>query len=437
MTALSLDRPPTTSRWERLRARLTPLSSGPGEIASLDGLRAIAALSVMLFHAYYIVGAVIVVAGVNVTYLWFFGQTGVHLFFVLSGFLLFTPFARAMLDGRPLPSVKRFFQRRALRILPAYWVCLAILVLFQFHQFLSLEGLKNLGLHVVMLHDDFNSSNRTINGPFWTLAIEAQFYVVLPLLGWGISKFVGRTRSRLRLLIGVFGVMLAALALRSVDATLHGRYVGHHGLVPTIALAFVHLTLGSQGKYIEVFALGMLCSVLYLAAQDESRMLRRRLPVIGVALVASALVVWPLLAAMATKSSFFAPSIAVMYHASDWLDIYGPLLTGLPYAALTLGVLWAPKWLRAIFEAWPLRWVGLVSYSLYLWHLPILQFAARFTTGLPATTRFGTDLLVGFLVAIPVAYLSYQLVERPFLARRHRSASQGAQPVRSGRAATA
>lgn len=437
MTTVSLDRLPVASRWERLRARLTPLSSGPGEIASLDGLRAIAALSVMLFHAYHIVGAVVIVAGVDVSYLWFFGQTGVHLFFVLSGFLLFTPYARAMLDGRPLPSAKRFFQRRALRILPAYWACLAILVAFQFRQFLSLAGLENIALHIVMFHDDIYATDRAINGPFWTLAIEAQFYLVLPLLAWGISRFVGKTRSRLRVVAGVLGVMLAALALRSLDATLQGRFSGRPGLISKAARGFVHLTLGVQGKYIEVFALGMLCSVLYLAAQDESRTLRRRLPMIGGALIAATLIVWPMLADLATKYYFFAPTSVLFYHAFDWIVICGPLLTGLPYAALTLGVLWAPKWLRAVFEAWPLRWVGLISYSLYLWHLPVLEFAARFTTGLPTNTRFGIELAVGFLVAIPVAYLSYQLVERPFLARRRRSATQGAQSGQATRAATA
>ncbi len=60
---------------------------------------------------------------------WNYAQTGVHLFFVLSGFLLFLPYARAMLQDRPLPTARRFYQRRALRILPAYWVCMIALVL--------------------------------------------------------------------------------------------------------------------------------------------------------------------------------------------------------------------------------------------------------------------------------------------------------------------
>lgn len=424
-TALSATRSDARPRSRRFSA-LIPLSSGPGEISSLDGLRAIAALSVMLFHCYYLVTHQVVIAGQDITFLWNYGQSGVHLFFVLSGFLLFMPFARAMLDGRPLPSVKRFFQRRALRILPAYYACLLILSAIQFRQFASPAGLANIGVHLLMLHDDVASMNRSINGPFWTLAIEAQFYVVLPLFAWVIARFVGATRSRWRVVIGVLAVVVGALALRSLDEVVQGHFERMPGIRGDVAKLFVHATLGVQGKYLEVFALGMLCSVLYLAAQEESRRLRRRLPWVGATLVAAALVAMVGLAHLDMRQDILTPPYFMFTHATDLLVIGGPLLAGLPYAALTLGVLWAPRWLRAIFEFWPLRFIGLISYSLYLWHLPILLFASRYAMALPVDFRIGFEILVGVFVAIPVAYLSYQFVERPFLARRRRIATQTA-----------
>jgi peptidoglycan/LPS O-acetylase OafA/YrhL len=372
----------------------------------------------MLFHCYYLVTRHVVVAGLDITFLWNYGQSGIHLFFVLSGFLLFTPYARAMLNGRPAPSTKRFFQRRALRILPAYWVCLAILSATQFGQLASPAGLANIGVHLLMLHDDVASMNRAINGPFWTLAIEAQFYLVLPIFAWAIARFVGATRSRWRVVIGVLAVVLGALALRSVDEVVQGHFEHIPGIRGDVAKLFVHATLGVQGKYLEVFALGMLCSVLYLTAQEESRRMRRRLPWIGVALVLAALVTMIGLAHLDMRQDILTPPYFMFTHAFDPLVIGGPLLTGLPYAALTLGVLWAPRWLRAIFEAWPLRFIGLISYSLYLWHLPILAFASRYAVALPQDVRIGFEVFIGFAVAVPVAYLSYQLVERPFLARR-------------------
>src|SRR5215470_6644912 len=112
------------------RARaLLPLSSGPQEIRALDGLRAAAALSVLVYHAIRAITHQVSVFGLDFTFAWYYTQTGVHLFFVLSGFLLFMPYARALVLGRPLPSARQFYRRRALRILPAYYVCLAILVL--------------------------------------------------------------------------------------------------------------------------------------------------------------------------------------------------------------------------------------------------------------------------------------------------------------------
>lgn len=415
---------PSATTRSRSLASFLPLKSGPGEISSVDGLRAIAALSVMLFHSYWIIGPVLVINGINVSFLWYYGQTGVHLFFVLSGFLLFTPFARAMLDGRPLPSTKRFFQRRALRILPAYWVCLAILAAFQFRQLANPAGLANIGMHLLFLHDDVTYINRSIEGPFWTLAVEAQFYVMLPLFAWLISRFVGTTRSRWRIVVGVLAIMVGALAMRSLDATIHGRYFMSTGLTGILAKLFIHVTLGTQGKYLEVFALGMLCSVLYLATQDESRKLRRQLLWIGAILVFTAPVAAYKLAHIAIQQDIMTPSFRLFYHAFDLYVIGGPLMVGIPYAALLIGVLWSPKWLRAVFEVRPLRLIGAISYSLYLWHLPILLLATHYTLGLPQIARVGIEIIVGFTVAVPVAYLSYQFVERPFLSQRQRIVTQ-------------
>lgn len=414
-----------TSR-SRLRAALLPLDSGPGEIASIDGLRAIAALSVMLFHAFYLVSRRVVVAGVDVTALWNYGQSGVHLFFVLSGFLLFMPYARAMLAGRPLPSARRFFQRRALRILPAYWVCLAILSLTQFTSLASPAGLANIGMHLLMLHDDIAVMNRAIEGPFWSLAVEAQFYLVLPIIAWAIAKVVGQTGSRRRTIGGVLAMLIGALALRSGDAYVEGHFMRYPGVLGTLATLFVHATLGIQGKYLEVFALGMLCSVLYLAAQEESRRLRRNLSWIGPLLVALALGALTPLAQLQMRQDILTPPYFLFMSAGNLQVICGPLVAGLPYAALVLGALWSPRWLRSAFEAPPLRFVGFISYSLYLWHLPVLTLAVPYVLRAPESLRVALLVAVGFVVAIPVAYLSYQLVERPFLAQRRRLKPQPA-----------
>ena len=112
----------------RILKRLRPMENGPREIRSLDGLRAVAALSIVLFHVMLFLQLEYQPWSQAINHGWYYLSTGVHLFFVLSGFLLFLPYVRALLDGAPLPSARRFYRRRALRILPAYLVCLAAMV---------------------------------------------------------------------------------------------------------------------------------------------------------------------------------------------------------------------------------------------------------------------------------------------------------------------
>ncbi len=110
---------------------LLPMDQGARDIRALDGLRALAALSIVAFHFYLAERYEFTTWGKEYVNYFYFLASGVHLFFVLSGFLLFLPYARAILHGKPLPSAKSFYKRRALRILPAYLVCLALLILLE------------------------------------------------------------------------------------------------------------------------------------------------------------------------------------------------------------------------------------------------------------------------------------------------------------------
>lgn len=413
---------PNGSSW---RARLLPLSTGPREIRALDGLRALAAMSVLVYHALASTGTPTVLLGHDVTWVWFYTESGVDLFFVLSGFLLFLPYARAMLQGRSLPSARAFYRRRALRILPAYWVCLAVLVLLDLHTYLTPMGLQNILAHVVLLHDDNPAFSRAIEGPFWTLAVEAQFYVVLPLLALGIARLVGRTRSARRLLGGVLGVIVLALALRELDAVVASALPAWPAAVASSANVALNFLTGAQGKYLEVFAVGMLCSVVYILAIEEKRWPRIATVRAGTALLLCSLVIYLVLAQVVIRvhNLILAPYYLVL-RPLDVITICGPLMLGVGYGTLVLGVLLGARVVRRPFEAAPVRFVGLISYSLYLWHEPILEaFTPHFATA-PLILRDLGALAVGIFVALPVAYVSYQLVERPFLRKRSRMAAR-------------
>ena len=116
----------------------------------------------------------------------FFGKYGVTLFFVLSGFLLFLPFAKALLFEKMWPSIRQFYLRRVFRILPAYYLSLILIVLLFQRQYLQPQHWNELG--TVFSHSSWTlpmplSTTRCL--PFWTLAIEWQYYMLLPLLVLG------------------------------------------------------------------------------------------------------------------------------------------------------------------------------------------------------------------------------------------------------------
>lgn len=398
----------TTQSLRRFLSWLKPLSNGPGEIRALDGVRALAALSIVVFHTFLLLRFEYLPFSHAIDNAWYYLSTGVQLFFVLSGFLLFLPYARAILTERPLPSAARFYQRRALRILPAYWVCLALVIWLNsgdYHTFLP----WNIPSHILLIHDYFPRYNRAMDGPFWTLAVEWQFYLLLPLLAWGVSRLVGRSRSLLRLIGALIGLIVVALALHAFDLYLMGTlptngFRADH----TVTKYVIILTMGAQGKFIEVFAVGMICSALYVATVEGKRLAPRVTRGLAWALLLLAAgVVW--FASLHTTFSDVLYSPGVHW---GWQAVGYPLLVGVGYGALVLAVVWGNAVIRWPFSVYPLRFIGLISFSLYLWHLPILHGQ------LPDMAT--SPLWLRLVVILLVSYLSYQLVERTFLRWRVR-----------------
>lgn len=385
---------------------LKPLDNGIQDIRALDGLRAVAALSIVIFHALHAADFQNSPAShLFGNYFWYL-STGVHLFFVLSGFLLFLPYARAMLLNRELPNHWRFYRRRALRILPAYWTALVILAWLQTTDHVHAGFTSSIVTHALMLHDMFPAFNRDFEGPFWTLAIEAQFYLLLPFIAAALAWFVGASRSAGRLLGGIALLTLLALGVRGLDIVLTNGMpkTATGGFAPTFVLA----TMGMQGKYLEVFFMGMFASVIYVAMAEMnglSATTRRQLA--WLVLLASIIIILLAIPHTVNATPMFQPSPGWGLGAL----IY-PMIVGVGYASLLLAVVGGSSAIRWFFETRPLRFVGLISYSLYIWHLPVILAIIPLFTGVP--------LLVRVVCAFGVAYLSYQLVERPFLKRRSR-----------------
>ncbi len=391
----------------RVLRMLLPLDNGPQEIRALDGLRAIAALSIVVFHSYQTANLAQTSWGSKFFDQAYFLATGVHLFFVLSGFLLFLPYARAMLHAKPLPSARQFYRRRALRILPAYWVCLLVLAIIIPATFSGLTFAEDMLTHITLIHDYFPSFNRDIEGPFWTLAVEWQFYLLLPVIGVVIARIVGVSRSIGRIAACIGGLIGLSLTMRVIGTLLMAYLPSFHGIIATIGQIITLLILGSQGKFLEVFAVGMLCATLYVATIEEHMLSAIHLRRFSWFLLVEAIVL------LGVLTPFWYDTVPEYVPGGRLgFGLIAPLYVGLGYGALLLAIVWGGRLIHTPFEFYPLRFIGLISFSLYMWHLPITRPL------IPAleSIALGWRLPLAFLVA----YLSYQLVERPFLSRRHK-----------------
>ncbi len=390
----------------RIHGALIPVRPRPGDrseniqqknnIAVLDGVRAIACLIVMSYH--------ISLIGAD-THLWgpfspsyplfgsivYAGAMGVTLFFVLSGFLLFMPYAKALLSVKAnWPSARSFYLRRAFRIIPAYYLCLFLLVFLSHTEYLQPAHWADLGLFLAFFMESGASTYQKINGPFWTLGVEWQFYMLLPLIALGMIFLVRRVSmhgSTKRRLWSVVCCLLGVIAWGLFTRIWRNYFLTHPAetfLVPRPVmdgiLFFVH---GMYGKFLEDFAIGMLISLLFIYLQQAP-----------------------------AESAFKRHTLRL----SPWLWAAGILL--LVFMAMWRFNIKHPWW--PFLQPLMSRWIGLISFSLYMWHLPLLLFfrynLANHLQGWNPAVAFSLYWLWAFLVIVPFSALSFLLIEKPGMA---------------------
>ena len=373
-----------------------------------DSLRGVAAMMVLTFHVVLVTPRIGVGPFGRAAEV--LGNVGVELFFVISGFLLYRPFVAARLDGRAPQRLREFFRRRALRILPAYWVILTVLAIYPaVHGPFSGDFWRYYGF--LQLYDKDTVS---LGMPVaWSLCVEVSFYLALPLWAWAMREFRWR-------------IDLVALALFGTAGFLVQLAMVHHRELSTLAQ-----TLVGQAPY---FAAGMSLAVLSVASTHRIgehpavRFVRQRPEVCWL----GALAAWVVLSALQPAGGIFGA-----IRRTDLLGVSGIAETTLLQAVfVTLLVLPAVFGDRAgglprRVLAWgPVAWVGMVSYSVYLWHLPVAELlglgdlSAQYdANGLDLVHHLGgvepALVLWPLTVAISLglAALTFRFVELPFIRR--------------------
>lgn len=394
--------------------------SSPRSIASLDGLRGLA-IMLVLWHHWFLLP---MLAGwdtgpLALSLVPLFGFSGVFLFFVLSGFLLFLPYARALLAGTTWPLVRTFYLRRALRILPVYFLVVLFLVSTQDHTLLAPNALV---LTLSLLFDwQVSIWQRLTNpiAPLWTLTIEWQFYLLLPWLALILAKVtIRKSRHSFRMrLIGFLSALIAfALLVRLLALLVFASSHTDPIASPAPLGWFFVLFFGVAGRYLEVFALGMAASFLYVWVAELGH---RGIHLVRWGYAALLLSVAGLCCCLFWSVAARRIPISLGY---DWIfsptmpawTVLGEWALGVCYALLLLAVLLGPRWLDQVFASQPLRFLGKISYSLYLWHWPLLVASRAWFTATEPGVLWRYILWTGAILLVWCS-ASYYLVERPFL----------------------
>jgi peptidoglycan/LPS O-acetylase OafA/YrhL len=383
-----------------------PASRERAHIASLDGLRGIAALYVVVHHAHRLcLGA----DGSDTTLprslarwlkIFTYGRCAVVLFIVLSGFVLMLPLVQSP-DHRLRGGFKDYLKRRARRILPPYYGALLLTLLLIAVQPLALyqpDGQLTLGSvvsHLLLVQNLVAAWNHAINTPMWSVATEWDLYFLFPLLLLPVWRRFG------------IKALLATAAAAAIIPQLFGR--------PALDWA--------APWFILLFALGMSGAIiacdpgLTVSGQDRLRRWSGWCTI---------LLVPPFLICYALKG-FIYPHWRVGY------ELGTDIAFGLDAACLIVFCATQPRsaeqqagqrtaWIVRLAQSPPSLTLGRFSYSLYLVHWPMLALARgwmqRQGLGINATVA------LMFLMTIPttaVAYVFYLVFEKPFMAKKKKS----------------
>jgi peptidoglycan/LPS O-acetylase OafA/YrhL len=375
-------------------------------VPALDGFRGLAVLWIVLGHCWWQVGGPALDGGTGRD-LFTIAYTGIDVLFIVSGFVLFLP---AALNNGSLGSLRSYFRRRFARIVPAYYVAVAVAILFNpllTSVHVPLPGMSAAGnsallTHLFFLHEEvYGTSLRNgfgADGVIWTLSIEIIFYAVLPLVAawWYRRPFLG---------LGLAFVGSKAWQFAATHAAMWVHWFGVHPMPRGVArTSFEEHLLLQFPNYMGHLGLGMTLAWIYARAHRRGfEGVRRYIPVVQYGALAAFFWI-----AYGRQVQAFAGESGIFDHWVRTGDL--ALLIGTVMLATTL----APSWAQRPFVARACRRLGDMSYGVYLFHLPLIGFAL---TTLHFSTGSNMDFVRMMAFAVPASllagYLSWRFVEQP------------------------
>ena len=371
-------------------ARPAPATRNTERYEELDGHRGLAAVAVVVFHVYQFC---------NVAHFLYYGTPAytvlnsldamVPWFFVITAFLLFEPVARSAIAGREPISARGFLTRRALRLLPVYYV--VVVVVWSCRQQALPGDWRDLLEHLTFTQVFDEKRIFYTDGPAWSLSVEVFFYLMLIILAVGLAAACRRLASRKQRIV-VLAAGTATLGAVSLAWKAWSFSAWHQPTTGAFTTWF-----GPLANF-DIFAVGMAVAIT-AAAFGEKKPLgsrsRRALRVAALAILAVAFAI---------------------RQANTWSAVYFSTLCAVGFGCLVAAAVLGPphdRWGR-VLSCRPLLWLGTISYSVYLWHEPVLLALAGWH-GLVRQTPgdFLPDTAIVVIVSILAGWLSYSVIERP------------------------
>jgi peptidoglycan/LPS O-acetylase OafA/YrhL len=414
----------------RFLALHTLRPSTGARLPGIEGVRAVAACSILLWHSWlYSSPSGVPVDHALLSHVVPDLQYGVTIFFTLSGFLLYRPFAAVVLRNEGHLGISRYLRNRALRILPAYWFVLLVaggvlggllvrrdgqLVAGSFHSW------QDVGRTATLTQNYSPRSVGTGVAPAWSLAVEVVFYLVLPVLALAAYGLAKRARSRAQRRLAVLAPAAALLCVGwSGKAVAAWVVAGPPAQWGATWHSVVELSFWGMA---DLFCFGMVLGVLFVEVQDQVVRLPRRW--------------WP-----ATASAALALYLAVSVGTANEQLSYLPSNTVVALAAtLALALVVLPTAarerrtaLQRSLESLPFFTVGTISYSIFLWQVPVIFWLRAHHLVLAGLGGLIVNTLLLLTVTLALSFATYLFIEAPALrmkARRARSdASTAPQPA--------
>jgi peptidoglycan/LPS O-acetylase OafA/YrhL len=355
-----------------------------------------------------------------VTHIDFLGQA-LTFFFALSGFLLYLPYVKRLSTHGSMPKTSAYLRHRVLRVFPAYLVIFLIVNFVLRAGFVQNpitvgwgNGDRGTGMitdpvkllaNLTLTQTLFPATLQTGINPSWSLTTEWGFYLVLPIIGLALFAF-GKMRTRpLRaaawppLVLLIIGV-----TTNTIVGALQAKYYPHAVLESYWGPNWVAVLSRSFLGLADIFAFGMIAAVIYVAMTNGKW---KSVPTLRLQWILAAVMTVGLVASMVlfVLDPRYVATAFAFASAAFILLIIGPIARG-EHSAIA-----------SITDWRPVRYLGMISLSIYLWHFPVLILVERLRLPIPDNPA---GLIMAFVlvsgVTVAFASVSYRFVEKPALA---------------------